>query len=229
VSEGGTVSERVSNTSSQCEWGHGWDGSSFQSGGDNWGSLVPDGSSWGDSWGSLDDSWCVSDLGVVGDAGVSVGAGLEQGLLISGVGGDWADDGLVPVQLLLLEDGLGNVLGGDDGSGLDGLDGCWGVDVGGLSNWDGPGGQLWGDLGVSVSLGGGVGEVAAQPVALNGGRVVGWGAHQCGGWHDWGWDGGDDSAGSGGQGRGKDSDEGLHFRLSFEKRCLFDEGYKSNV
>lgn len=189
----------------------GWDGGSFQwsGGSDGWSSLV------GDGWGSLDDGWCVSDGGVVGDAGVSVSAGLVQGLLISGVGGNWADDWLVPVQLLLLEDGLGDVLGFDDGSWLDGLDGCWGVDVSGLSNWDGPGGQLWGDLGVGVSLGGGVGKVAAQPVALNGGRVVGWGAHQSGGWHDWGWDGGHDSAGSGGQGRGKDSDEGLHFRLSF--------------
>jgi len=181
-----------------------------ESWGDSWGSLV------GDSWGSLDEGWGSSDGGVVGDAGVSVGAGLVQGLLIGGMGGNWADDGLVPVQLLLLEDGLGDVLGGDDGSWLDSPDGCWGVDVSGLSNGDGPGGQLWGDLGVSVSLGGGVGKVASQPVALNGGRVVGWGAHQSGGWHNWGWDGWHDSAGSGGQGRGKDSDESLHFRLSFE-------------
>jgi len=181
-----------------------------ESWGDSWGSLV------GDSWGSLDEGWGSSDGGVVGDTGVSVGAGLVQGLLIGGVGCNWADDGLVPVQLLLLEDGLGDVLGGDDGSWLDSPDGCWGVDVSGLSNGDGPGGQLWGDLGVSVSLGGGVGKVASQPVALNGGRVVGWGAHQSGGWHNWGWDGWHDSAGSGGQGRGKDSDESLHFRLSFE-------------
>jgi len=176
----------------------------------SWGSLVSD------SWGSLDEGWGSGDGGVVGDTGVSVGAGLVQGLLIGGVGSNWADDWLVPVQLLLLEDGLGDVLGGDDGSWLDSLDGSWGVDVSGLSNWDGPGGQLWGDLGVSVSLGGGVGKVASQPVALNGGRVVGWGAHQSGGWHNWGWDGWHDSAGSGGQGRGKDSDESLHFRLSFE-------------
>jgi len=187
-----------------CTVGESWGDS------DSWGSLV------GDSWGSLDDGWGSSDGGVVGDTGVSVGAGLVQGLLIGGVGSNWADDWLVPVQLLLLEDGLGDVLGGDDGSWLDSLDGCWGVDVGGLSNGDGPGGQLWGDLGVSVSLGGGVGKVASQPVALNGGRVVGWGAHQSGGWHNWGWDGWHDSAGSGGQGRGKDSDESLHFRLSFE-------------
>jgi len=130
--------------------------------GDDWGI---DNGSWGslvsDSWGSLDEGWGSGDGGVVGDTGVSVGAGLVQGLLIGGVGGNWADDWLVPVQLLLLEDGLGDVLGGDDGSWLDGLDGSWGVDVGGLSNWDGPGGQLWGDLGVSMSLGGGVGKVAS--------------------------------------------------------------------
>jgi len=202
VSGSVSVSESWGAESVSLSWESesGWGGSS-----DGWGSLD-------NSWGSLDKSWGVCDSGVMSDTGVGVSAGLEQGLLISGVSGDWSDDGLLSEQLLLLEDGLGNVLGGDNSGGLDSLDGCWSVDVSGLSNWDGPGGQLWGDLGVSVSLSGGVGEVTAQPVALDGGRVVSWGTDQSGSGHHWGWDGWDDSAGSGSQGRGKDSDEGLHFR-----------------
>merc|ERR1719354_1464504 len=145
----------------------GWDGQ-WSAGGDlNGGSsCVGDGS----CWGSCDNCGCCD--GVVSDSGVGVSAGLEEGLLVSGVGGDWADDRLGPVELLLLEDGLGHVLGVDDGGRLHGLDGGRGVDVGGLGHRDGPGGEDGVDLGVGVGLGGGVGKVAAQPVALNGGRVV---------------------------------------------------------
>jgi len=142
--------------------------------GSNRGMGVLDGSSWGvgvlnSSWGVLNGCWGVGHGSVVGDAGVCVSAGLVQGLLVSGVSGDGSDHGLLPEHWLLLEDGLGHVLGGDDWGGLNSLDGRWGVDVGGLSHRDGPSGQLWSDPCESVSLGGGVGKVAAQPVALNGG------------------------------------------------------------
>jgi len=205
VSEGwGTESVSCVKWSGSGQWGSSDGGGGLQG---DWGSLNQS------CWGScvLDGSWSVSGGGVVGDTGVGVSAGLEQGLLVSGVGGDWADDGLLSEDWLLLEDGLGNVLGGHDCWRLDSLVSGWGVDVGGLSHGDGPGGQLRGHLGVGVGLGGGVGEVAAQPVALDGGGVMGWSTDQGGGWHHWSWDGWDDGTGSGGQGRGKDSNEGLHF------------------
>jgi len=185
-----------------------------------WGSLDGLNGHWGSHWGccvghGVVGNWCGH--GVVGVDSLGEGAGLEEGLLVSGVGGHWADNSLLPEDWLLCEDGLGHVLGGDDGSRLDGPDGGRGVDVGGLSHWDLAGGQLWGHPGEGVSLGGGVGEVAAEPVALNGSRVVGGCTHQGGCWHHWSWDGGNDGAGSGGSQGGKDSNEGLHFRLSWEK------------
>lgn len=67
---------------------------------------------------------------------------------------------------------LGNLLGDVVGGGLD--DGC--SVVVGDADGDGAGADGGGLHGVSVGLVGGVGEVAAQPVALDDGRVVGWGA-----------------------------------------------------
>jgi len=163
----------------------GWEGSSVVD--QPWGSVEGDGLDWGGGDALNDGRADVVGLDSLGEV-----AGLVDGLLIGGVGGDWADDSLVPVQLLLGQDGLGHVLGVLDSCWLDGLVCGRGVDVGGLSHWDGPGGQLGGDLGEGVGLGGGVGEVAAQPVGLDGGRVVGWGAHNGGGRDDWGGDGGDD-------------------------------------
>jgi hypothetical protein len=58
----------------------------------------------------------------------------------------------------VLEDGLGNVVGPDDGGGLVGSDGGGDVGVGGLGHWVGQGRDLGGDLGLGVSLGGGVGD-----------------------------------------------------------------------
>merc|ERR550519_2903670 len=103
----------------------------------------------------------------------------------------------------VLEDGLGNVVGLDDGGGLGGGDGG----VGGLSHGVGQGGDLGGDLGVGVSLGGGVGEVAAQPVVLDGGTVMGRGPDEGGdtvpGQLDLG-------EGQGGSHQGREVQEGVH-------------------
>ena len=52
--------------------------------------------------------------------------------------------------------------------------------MGGLGHGVGQGGDLGHDLGEGVSLSGGVGEVAAQPVVLDGGGVVSRGPHQVG-------------------------------------------------
>jgi len=177
----------------------------------------------GDGWGSdggVADGWGSGDLGVGLDTGVGDGAGLVEGLLNSGVGGDGSDDGLLPVDGLLGQDWAGDVVGGGDCAWLDGLDGGWGVDVGGLADGDGAGSDLGGDAGKGVSLSDTVGEVAAQPLVLNGGGVVGRGADQDGGWHSGGGDDGSghDASGGGGSG-GQDSDESLHF-VCAEKRCL---------
>merc|ERR1719234_2987306 len=82
-------------------------------------------------------------------------------------GGLGSDGGAVDNVGLLSVDGGGDVLGlgGGNGGGDVGLDG--------LGHGVGQGGDLGGDLGDGVSLGGGVGKVAAQPVVLDGGRVVG--------------------------------------------------------
>ena len=105
------------------------------------------------------------------------------------------------------------MVGGGDGTWLDGLDGSWGVDVGGLTDSDGAGSDLGGDLSEGVGLSDTVGEVASQPLVLNGGGVVGGSADQGGGGHHGGGDddagsGGHDASGGGGSG-GQDSDESL--------------------
>lgn len=213
VAETGTVDTGTVDTSTvdagtvasdEAGGGGGGDGASVaDSGGGG------DGGGWG-SDGGVADSWGSGDLGVGLDTGVGDGAGLVEGLLNSGVGGDGSDDGLLPVDGLLGQDWAGDVVGGGDCAWLDGLDGGWGVDVGGLADGDGAGSDLGGDAGEGVSLSDTVGEVAAQPLVLDGGRVVGRGADQDGGWHSGGGDDGSGHDASGGDGSGgQDSDESL--------------------
>ena len=121
----------------------------------------------GSSDGTDGDSW--GGHGVDLGSGVGQGAGLVDGLLVGGVGGDWSDDRLGPEDGLSLEDRLGHVVGGGDCAWLDGPDGSGGVDVGGLGHWHSPGGHDGVDLGEGVGLSGGVGEVTSQPVVLDGG------------------------------------------------------------
>merc|ERR1712038_1760402 len=103
----------------------------------------------------------------------SVGAGLVDSL----VGADRSSDVLGSVSGDVLEDGLGYVVGLDNGGRLVGGDGG----VGGLSNRVGQGGDLGDDLSESMSLSGGVGKVSSQSVVLNGSRVMSWGTDKVGG------------------------------------------------
>jgi hypothetical protein len=122
--------------------------------------------------------WSVDGLadGLDGVGPGLVGDGLGDGL----VGPDWAMDLLGAEGWDVLEDGLGNVVGLDDGGGLVGVDGGGDVGVGGLSHGVGQGGDLGHHLGEGVSLSSGVGKVTAQPVVLDGGGVVSWSSHQVG-------------------------------------------------
>jgi len=148
----------------------------------NWGSVGN--SNWGSmgnsNWGMSDSvNWSSNSLGNSLDG---VGTGFVDNWLVDSlVGTDGSSDGLGSISGDILEDGLGNVVGLDDGSGL--MGGNWGGDVGvgGLSNWVGYGGDLGDDLSKSMSLGGGVGKVATQPVVLDGSRVMSWCTHQVGG------------------------------------------------
>ena len=108
-----------------------------------------------------------------------------------------AEDGL------LADDGPGGVVGGDDLGGGDVGVGLGLVGVGGLGHGEGGAADLGGHLGEGVGLSGGVGEVAAQAVRLDGGRVVGGRALQGGGALA---DDGDGHLGPGG-GHGRDGEE----------------------
>jgi len=156
-----------------------WGMSVSTMGNSNWGSVGN--SNWGSvgngNW-NLRDSvdWSSNSLGNSLDG---VGTGFVDNWLVDGlVGTDGSSDGLGSVGGDVLEDGLGNVMGLDDGSGLVGGNGGGDVGVGGLSDRVGQGGDLGDDLSKGVSLGGGVGKVATQPVVLDGSRVMGWGTHQ---------------------------------------------------
>lgn len=125
-----------------------------------------------DSHGDLSDlvDWGVHSLahGLHGVGPGLVSDGLGDGLVSS----HWSVDLLGAVSWDVLEDGLSDVVGLDDGGGLVG--GNWGGDVGvgGLSHGVGQGGDLGSDLSEGVSLSSGVGKVATQPVVLDGGRVM---------------------------------------------------------
>merc|ERR550532_3223217 len=100
--------------------------------------------------------------------GVSPGL-VNDGLVNGLVGPHGSGDGDLGVHGHILEDGLGSVVGLDNGGGLVGGDGGGGV--GGLSDGVGQHGDFGGDGGEGVSLGGGVGKVASEPVVLDGGGV----------------------------------------------------------
>ena len=118
-----------------------------------------------------------------------------------------AEDGL------LADNGPGGVVGGDDLGGGDVGVGLGLVGVGGLSHGEGGAADLGGHLREGVGLGGGVGEVAAQAVRLDGGRVVGGGAGEGGGADA---DGGDGHLGPGG-GHGRDGEEDENLREEKKK------------
>jgi len=126
----------------------------------------------GDTDGDMSDlmDWGVDSLadGLDGVGPDLMSDGLGDGL----VGPHWSVDLLGAEGWDVLEDGLSNVVGLDDGGWLVGGDGGGDVSVGGLSHGVSEGGDLGSDLGEGMSLSGGVGEVTAQPVVLDGGGVV---------------------------------------------------------
>merc|ERR1719342_970303 len=109
------------------------------------------------NWGSnMSSNW---DMGNSLDC---MGAGLVDNWLVDSlVGADWSSDVLGSVGGDVLEDGLGNVVGLDNGCRLVGGNGGGDVGVGGLSNRVGQGGDLGDDLSKSMSLSSGVGKVSS--------------------------------------------------------------------
>ena len=169
IGEGGGTCEVLSGVDSGCSLGVG-DGSSLS---------VSHGSGLGVGGGSHGGD----GLGYHGGHGLGVVGGLDlsQGLVVGGLVSNDAHDGLLGKDGLVLEDGAGHMVGLHDGGRLDLGDVGGLVDVGVLGNGEGGLGDFRGHGSVGVGLGGGVGKVAAIPVGLDGGRVVGGGAHQGGG------------------------------------------------
>merc|ERR1719483_961728 len=100
-----------------------------------------------------------------------VGTGLmNKGLAYGLVSTYGSRDHLATISGDVLEDGLGNMGGPDNGRRLVGSNGSRDVSVGSLSNRVGQGGDLGDNLSEGMSLSCGVGEVATKPVVLNGGR-----------------------------------------------------------
>merc|ERR1711931_282830 len=136
----------------------------------------------------------------------SVGAGLVDNWLVDSlVGTDRSGDVLGSVGGDVLEDGLGNVVGLDNGGRLVGGNGGGDVGVGGLSHGVGQGGGLGVDLSISMSLSGGVSEVSSKSVVLDGSRVMSWGTDKVRGCvtHDGG-------AGAAVSNQGGKEQEGIH-------------------
>merc|ERR1719308_647017 len=130
----------------------------------HWGSSI---SSSGNGGSNMSSNW---DMGHSVDRGSNslgnsldcVGAGLVDNRLVDSlVGADWSSDVLGSVGGDVLEDGLGNVVGLDNGCWLVGGNGGGDVGVGGLSNRVGQGGDLGDDLSKSMSLSSGVGKVSS--------------------------------------------------------------------
>merc|ERR1719499_895780 len=144
-------------------------------------------SSSGNGGSNMSSNWDMGDSvdwggNSLGHSLDSVGAGLVDNWLVDSlVGADRSSDVLGSVGGDVLEDGLGYVVGLDNGGRLVGGDGGGDVGVGGLSNWVGQGGDLGDDLSESMSLSGGVGKVSSQSVVLNGSRVMSWGTDKIGG------------------------------------------------
>jgi len=102
------------------------------------------------------------------DGLLGVSAGLvDKGLVDGLVSPDGARDLLGSESGDVLEDWLSNVGCLDNGSGLEGGDGCGDVGVGGLSHGVSQGGDLGNDLSKGMGLGCGVGEVSPESVVLN--------------------------------------------------------------
>jgi len=134
--------------------------SSMGNGGSSISSMSNGGSSISSNW-NLSNSvdWGGNSLGNSLDC---VGAGLVDNWLVDSlVGADWSSDVLGSVGGDVLEDGLGNVVGLDNGCRLVGGNGGGDVGVGGLSNRVGQGGDLGDDLSKSMSLSSGVGKVSS--------------------------------------------------------------------
>merc|ERR1712243_394980 len=150
----------------------------------NGGSSISSMSHWGSS---ISSNWNLSNSVDRGGNSLrnsldSVGAGLVDNRLVDSlVGADWSSDLLGSIGGDVLEDGLGNMVGLDNGGRLVGGNGGGDVGVGGLSNRVGQGGDLGDDLSKSMSLSSGVGKVSSESVVLNGSRVMGWGTHKVGG------------------------------------------------
>jgi hypothetical protein len=135
--------------------------------------------------------------GHMGDSLDGVGEGLVNDGLVDGlVGGDGSGDGDGGVHGHVLEDGLGHVVGAHNRRGLVRGNGCGDVGVRRLSDGVRQRRDLGRHGGESVRLGGGVGEVAAEAVVLDGGGVVGGCADQVTG------GGGQGKAGRGHKGAG---------------------------
>merc|ERR1719420_1716928 len=140
----------------------------------------------GNGGSSISSNWNLSnsvDRGgnSLGNSLDCVGAGLVDNWLVDSlVGADWSSDVLGSVGGDILEDGLSNVVGLDNGGRLVGGNGGGDVGVGGLSNGVGQGGDLGDDLSKSMSLSCGVGKVSSESVVLDGSRVVSWGTDKVG-------------------------------------------------
>jgi len=172
-----SVGNRGSSISSMGNWGSNMsssNGSSGVSSSGNWGSNMSSNWDMGDSVDRGGNS--------LGNSLDSVGAGLVDNWLVDSlVGTDRSGDVLGSVGGDVLEDGLGNVVGLDNGGGLVGGNGGGDMGVGGLSHGVGQGGDLGDDLSEGMSLSGGVSEVSSKSVVLDGSRVMSWGTDKVGG------------------------------------------------
>jgi hypothetical protein len=168
--------------------------------------------------------------------GVSAGL-MHKGLADGLVGTDGTRDSLMAEGGDVLEDGLSSMGGLHNRGRL--VSGNWGRDVGvgGLSDRVGNCGDLGCHLSEGMSLSGGVGKVATQPVVLNGGGVMGGCPDQVGCWgHEWGGRGNTDGNGAGTaeSDQGGEEQEGLKkenvIMIFDEKICQFNRQFmNSNV
>lgn len=167
---------------------HNWGGESLDSNG-GWGGM--------DSDSGLGNS--VSDSLDLLEGGVGNSLGLQKKFIkLTSIktpthGGSfklldtYSNNGFLGQDGSLLNDGLGDVFGGDNLAGGDMGNGCGFMDHSGFSNGVGDGRNLGGHLSVGMGLSDSVGKVATQPVRFDGGRVMGWGSDQSGGQSSWGW------------------------------------------
>jgi len=131
----------------------------------------------GNSWGGKTVSG-VSDGGMSVSSGDSnrgslgVVEGLDNGLVDVCGGSNWSNDGFLGKDGLFPENGLGSIVGVLNGCWLNMGNWCRLMDIGGLGNRVGDGGELRGDLSKGLSSDDSVSEVASQSVALNGSTVM---------------------------------------------------------